>query len=57
MFLFHVACEIGGRTVEELRDALLAEELTSWAAFFEMRAEAEKESIERAKAQAKRGGR
>lgn len=47
--LFRVATEIGGRTVEELRDRMLAEELTEWAAYFELVAEAEKEAYSKAR--------
>jgi len=35
--------------VEELRDRLLAEELLGWACYFEIKRDAEKEQLEKAK--------
>lgn len=43
---------LGGRSVEEWRNVLLAEELITWAAYFEWKAEAERKAMDDAKRKA-----
>ncbi len=53
--LFRVASELKCGTVEELRDRMLASELTSWMAYFEVIHAAEKKAAKEARNRAKSG--
>lgn len=55
--MFRIAETLGGRTVGELEEALSVSEFAEWAAWFELKADAEKRAIERAKAEAKQTSR